>query len=72
VFREVSVVEIREVLRRWLRGERERPCAWGTGVDRKTARRYIAAGLEVSLARNGDETELSDELIKQACEAVRP
>ena len=66
------MVEIREVLRRWLRGEGERPCARGAGVDRKTARRYIAAGLEVGLVRNGDETQLSDELIGQVCEAVRP
>ena len=42
-FREVSVVQIKEALRRWLRGEGERPIAQGVGVDRKTARRYIAA-----------------------------
>ena len=41
-FREVTVVQIKEVLRRWLRGEGERTIAKGVGVDRKTARRYIA------------------------------
>jgi hypothetical protein len=31
-FREVSVVQIREALRRWLKGEGERPIAQGVGV----------------------------------------
>jgi len=48
-FREVSVVQIKEALRRWLRGEGERPIANGVGVDRKTARRYIAAAIELGL-----------------------
>jgi hypothetical protein len=42
-FREVSVVQVREALRRWLSGDGERPIARGVGIDRKTARRYIAA-----------------------------
>ena len=42
-FREVSVVEVREVLRAWLEGEGLRTVAERAGVDRKTARRYVAA-----------------------------
>jgi len=71
-FREVTVVQVREVLRRWLRGQGERPAATGAGVDRKTARRYIAAARELGVVRNGDESQLSDEVIGQVCEAVRP
>ncbi len=71
-FREVTVVQVREVLRRWLRGQGERPAARAAGVDRKTARRYIAAGIEVGLERNGPESQLTDEVIGQVCEAVRP
>lgn len=66
------MIEIREVLRRWLHGEGERPCARGAGVDRKTARRYITAGIEAGLVRNGDQTQLTEELIGEICEAVRP
>jgi hypothetical protein len=66
------VVQVREVLRRWLRGQGERPAARAAGVDRKTARRYIAAGIEVGLERNGLESQLTDEVIGQVCEAVRP
>lgn len=36
-FRAVSVVQIKEVLRRWLKGEGERPIGRGIGVDRRTA-----------------------------------
>lgn len=51
-FREVTVVQVKEVLRRWLRGQGERTAARAAGVDRKTARRYIAAGIEVGLERS--------------------
>lgn len=44
VFREVSVVEVREVLRGWLEGAGLRKVAERAGVDRKTGRRYVTAG----------------------------
>ena len=72
VFREVTVVQIKEALRRWLKGEGERPIAHGVGVDRKTARRYIAAALELGIDRSGGEGQLTDELIGQVAERVRP
>jgi hypothetical protein len=40
-------------------------------VDRKTVKRYVAAGTEVGLVRYGDEGQLSDGLIGQVCERVR-
>ena len=40
MFREVAVIEIREVLRCWLGGVGLRTAAERAGVDRKTARRY--------------------------------
>ena len=71
-FREVTVVQIREALRRWLHGEGERTIARSIGVDRKTARRYIAAGIALGLDRSGGEGQLTDELIGRLTEAVRP
>src|SRR6266540_6797395 len=71
-FREVTVVQVREALRRWLRGDGERPIANGVGVDRKTARRYIAAAVEFGVDRCGGEEQLTDELIGQVLERVRP
>jgi len=52
-FREVSVVQVKEALRRWLKGEGERPIAQGVGIDRKTVRRYIAAAIEFGVERSG-------------------
>jgi transposase len=71
-FREVSVVQVREALRRWLSGDGERPIARGVGIDRKTARRYIAAAVELGVVRDGGEGQLSDEMIGQVLERVRP
>lgn len=71
-FREVSVVQIREALRRWLKGDGERQIARGVGVDRKTARRYITAAVELGVDRCGGEGQLTDELIGQLVERVRP
>jgi transposase len=71
-FREVSVVQITEVLRRWLAGEGERGIAAGAGVARMTARSYIAAAIELGVVRDGGERQLSDELLGQICERVRP
>jgi hypothetical protein len=45
VFREVSVIEIREALRAWLAGKSERAVAAQAGVDRKTSRRYVVAAV---------------------------
>ena len=43
VFREVSVIEVREALRAWLAGKSERAVASQAGVDRKTSNRYVRA-----------------------------
>jgi transposase len=71
-FREVQVHEIREVLRLWVRGESERAVARLSLVDRKTVKRYVTAGTEAGLVRDGDEAQLTDGLIGQVCELVRP
>jgi transposase len=71
-FREVAVTEIREVLRAWLSGAGLRQVAARAGVDRKTARRYVAAAVGAGLARDGGLGQLSDELVGQVAEVVRP
>ncbi len=71
-YREVSVVEIREVLRRWVQGEGLRSIDRNTGVDRKTVRRYVDAAVAAGLVANGDESQLNDGLIGLVCVAVRP
>lgn len=71
-FREVNVVEVREVLRGWLEGSGLRTAAERAGVDRKTARRYVQAAQAAGLSREGGLAALDDELIGQVVASVRP
>jgi transposase len=71
-FREVAVTEIREVLRAWLAGAGLRRVAAGAGVDRKTARRYVDAAVAAGLDRDGGLGQLTDELVGQVAQVVRP
>src|SRR5207247_4000562 len=72
VFREVSVIEIREALRAWLAGKSERAVAAQAGVDRKTSKRYVMAAVAAGLSRDGGEGQLTDELIGEVVSVVRP
>ncbi len=71
-FREVGVVEVREVLRGWLEGTGLRTVAERSGVDRKTARRYVNAAVAAGLSREAGLDALDDELIGAVIAAVRP
>lgn len=71
-FREVSVVEVLEVLRAWLAGLGLRKVAERAGVDRKTARRYVAAAEAAGLTRDAGVEALTDDLVGAVVEAVRP
>jgi hypothetical protein len=71
-FREVSVVEVREVLRAWLEGRGLRKVAERAGVDRKTARRYVVAAQAAGLTREAGLASVTDEMVGLVVEAVRP
>jgi hypothetical protein len=71
-FREVSVIEVREVLRGWLDGKGLRTVAERAGVDRKTARRYVEAAQAAGLDRSAGLPAVDDALIGQVVQAVRP
>ncbi len=71
-FREVGVVEIREVLRGWLEGAGLRTAAERAGVDRKTARRYVQAAVAAGLVRDAGPEAVDDDLVGAVVAAVRP
>src|SRR5947207_8993372 len=48
-YREVRMMDIDQVMRRWLAGEKIRAVARSTGLDRNTVRRLIRLGQEVGL-----------------------
>ncbi|MGI8305882.1 IS21 family transposase [Saccharopolyspora hattusasensis] len=71
-YREVAVIEVREMLRAWMAGKGLRRVAEQAGVDRKTVRRYTDAAVAAGLDRDGGEDQLTDELIGQVVAGVRP
>lgn len=71
MFREVSVVEAREVLRLWLRKYALREIARMLAIDRKTVRRYLQAAVDAGLDRSGDESQLGDELLGAVVGEIR-
>lgn len=71
-FREVSVIEVRKVLRGWLEGAGLRTVAERAGVDRKTARRYVQAAQQAGLDRSAGWAAVDDALVGAVLEAVRP
>jgi transposase len=71
-YREVSVVEVREVLRGWLSGAGLRVVAAQAGVDRKTARRYVAAAQAAGLTREDRFEQVTDEIVGAVVASVRP
>lgn len=72
MYREVSVIEVRELLRVWMTGAGLRRVAVLAGVDRKTVRRYTDAAVDAGLDRDGCTDQLTDELIGAVVAVVRP
>jgi len=65
------VVEVRGVLRAWLGGAGLRTVAGRGWVDRKTARRYVAAVEVAGVVWEGGLARLTDEVVGQVVAAVR-
>jgi transposase len=60
-FRELTMIEVREVIRRWHAHRSMREIARETGLDRKTVRRYIEVLRELGVAR--DAAVVDDALV---------
>ncbi len=71
-FREVSVVGVKEILRLWLLGHGQRAVARLAQADRKTVARYVEAAQAAGLRCGDPEDKLTDELIGEVIDAVRP
>ncbi|MFF0496374.1 IS21 family transposase [Nocardia aobensis] len=71
-YREVSVIEIREMLRLWLQGRGLREVARLSGTDRKTVRRYVERAQSCGVDRDGGVEQLTDELLTMVITGVRP
>ncbi len=52
-YKEVSRVDVTEVIRRWQMGNSQRQTASGTGLSRDTVRKYLAAAQELGVSQKG-------------------
>ena len=67
-YRELSMIDVREVLRRWQAGQSARQMSRDGVAGRATAARYIEAALELGLT---PQAELSDEAVRAVAEQVQ-
>ncbi len=68
----VTMLEVKEVLRLWLRGVPKKGIATQRGLDPKTVRRQIELAQECGLSRQAGEEALSEELLVRLAEKLRP
>jgi transposase len=62
-YREVTMIEVKEVLRRWLAGAKRKRIAAEVGLDPKTVRRYIGAAVDCGVRPAGDGKLAEEELV---------
>jgi len=69
-YRELGMVEVREIVRRWLASDSIRAIARATGMDRKTITEYVRAAVAVGVERDGPP--LTDAQVAAIVGAHRP
>ena len=71
-YREVTMLEVKEVLRLWLGGAAHKRIAAQLGLNVKTVRRYVAAGRASGVGRATGLEALDDGLIAAVVSRVQP
>jgi len=70
-YREVTMIETKEVLRQWLAGVPKKRIASLLGTDPKTVRRYVKAAKTLGLVAGQSVEALTDDLLGKVAVAVR-
>src|SRR2546426_2456980 len=70
-YREVTMIEITEVLRQWVAGGRRKQIARRLGLDPKTVRRYVRAAGRCGLRVGMDATALTEERLAAILTTLR-
>jgi hypothetical protein len=69
-YREVGMIEIKEVLRLWLAGRGKKPIGRQLGLDPKTVRRYTRAAEDTGLQREDGPAALTEERLAKIVAAL--
>lgn len=67
-YRELTMIDVKEVLRRWSAGHGDRKIARESGADRKTIARYTKAASKLGLERG---CELTDDVVHEVAQCVQ-
>lgn len=70
-FREVTMLEVKEVLRLWMSGRPKKAIGRQLGVGRNTVRRYIRAAVDEGLTPDAGASALTDEVVAAVALRVR-
>ena len=70
MYREVTMVEVKEVLRLWRAGLPRKRLAAQLGLDPKTVRRYLGAAATAGLRADGGE--VTDDEVREVLLALQP
>lgn len=71
-YRELNVVEIKEILRLWAMGRGYRTVSERTGVDRKTVRRYVEAAQSFGLVLGDVDRAVDDRIAADVVTTLKP
>lgn len=71
-YRDLFVVEIVEMLRRWKSGAGYRKVGESVGADRKTVRRYVEVAQALGLERGDGGVALDDEFVGAVVSVIQP
>lgn len=70
-FREVGMIEVKEILRQWLLGTGKKRVAQRVGADVKTVRRYVAVAERVGLKASDGVAALTEEVLSRVLEELK-
>lgn len=70
-YREVTMFEVKEILRLWSQGRGKKPIARHLGLDPKTVRGYLKAAEAEGLRRESGIDALSDDLLSRIVVRVK-
>lgn len=70
-YREVTMLEVKEVLRQWVDGGRKKAIARRVGVDRNTVRSYIKIAEQCGLKQGGGLGSLTEERLAEVLVALK-
>jgi transposase len=68
-YRELTMIDVKELLRRWAAGQSNRKIALDASADRGTVARYVAVAEQMGLARDREPTEIEVHEVAQRVQA---